>query len=75
MSLELGARLESAGELCGGGSRRSAFDASVLVSWGELTSSKLKAQSYDEAGTRDAFDCSALVSRGGLTSSKLLGKR
>ena len=24
----------------------------VIVSWGELTSSKLKAQSYEEVGTR-----------------------
>ena len=32
--------------------RRGEFDCSVIVSWGELTSSKLKAQSYEEAGKR-----------------------
>ena len=32
--------------------RRGAFNYSVIVSWEELTSSKLLAQSYEEAGTR-----------------------
>ena len=32
--------------------RRGEFNCSVIVSWGELTSSKLKAQSYKEAGKR-----------------------
>ncbi len=31
---------------------RGEFNRSVIVSWGELTSSKLKAQSYEEAGKR-----------------------
>ena len=61
MSLELGARLESVGVIDGGVGRHvlgggitrwSAFGCSVVVSWGGLTSSKLQAQSYDEAGTR-----------------------
>ena len=50
---------------------RDALDYSAVVSWGELTSSKLTAQSYEAVGTRDAFDCSAFVSWGGLISSKL----
>ena len=61
MSLALGALLESASVIDGGGSRhvlgggvigRGAFDCLVVVSWGELTSSKLQAQCYDEAGKR-----------------------
>ena len=52
MSLELGASLESAVALSGRSSRWSAFDGIVIVSWGELTSSKLLAQSYGEADTR-----------------------
>ena len=32
-----------------GANERLVFDDSVVVSWGELTSSKLQAQSYEEA--------------------------
>ena len=52
MSLELGARLEAARAFGSGVSGRIAFGCSVIVSWEELTSSKLLAQSYEEAGTR-----------------------
>ena len=53
MSLALGALLESVSVIDGGGGRhvlgggvigRGAFDRLVVVSWGELTSSKLTAQ-------------------------------
>ena len=37
---------------CLAGNRQDAFDCSVTVSWGGLTSSSLQAPSYDEAGTR-----------------------
>ena len=30
--------------------KRSAFDRSIIVSWGELTGSKLPAPSYEKAG-------------------------
>ena len=52
MSLELGARLESAFLLNGRDMRRSALDCFVNVAWGELTSSLLLAQSYGDVGTR-----------------------
>ncbi len=47
-----------------GDSTRGAFDASVIVLWGGLTSSRLQAQSYEEAGTRALIPCPLSLARG-----------
>ena len=50
MSLELGAWLELAVLLGDRDTVQGAFDSIVIVSWEGVTSSKLQAPSYDEAG-------------------------